>query len=324
MSKLQDVLKIILNFLLQNKKRIFLSILLAGVFYILFFPLDDLNDLIQQKISQASGGATNLQFEHVKFGLSPLGISFDNVAVETTGMRPLRMATLTIAPALSSLWSQKPFGKATAQGFLKGDVEVSLSSGSNTETGIERQRIAAEISNVELGQLKNIFSLPISPSGNLKASLTAQVDIDFKEQPEGDLRFEIQNLAIASSLVQTMLGPLQLPELKFSSADIKGRLSAGRLLIEEIRLGRGAEEVSATIKGQIVLNLIKSAQGIFPQLGTYSFDIDLNAQKSFIDRAGLFLSFIDNVKSPTGTGARYRFRVAGTSFDAPPTISPIR
>ncbi len=56
----------------------------------------------------------------------------------------------------------------------------------------------------------------------------------------------------------------------------------------------------------------------------YNFEVSLNIKKSFQDRAALFLSFIDNYKTPTADGALYSFKLTGSNLMAPPSMSALK
>jgi hypothetical protein len=64
---------------------------------------------------------------------------------------------------------------------------------------------------------------------------------------------------------------------------------------------------------------------IVPQFGSYNVSVDLKANASFQQRAGLFLSFLDSSKSMSGSTAQYKFRLQGDpAFGNPFQLTPIR
>ncbi len=46
------------------------------------------------------------------------------------------------------------------------------------------------------------------------------------------------------------MGPLTLPDLKLSTVELKGRLAAGRFVIETGTIGKPGDELYGTIKGK--------------------------------------------------------------------------
>ena len=121
------------------------------------------------------------------------------------------------------------------------------------------------------------------------------------------------------------MGPLTLPEIKLKQVHLKGRLSNGKFNIEEGVVGQQGDELTGTVKG--FFNLMLEAQkngSVTPVLGSYSLELDLNMKKSFEDRASLFLTFIEQFKSPTSEGSRYAFKLSATSPQSPPNMSALR
>jgi hypothetical protein len=63
---------------------------------------------------------------------------------------------------------------------------------------------------------------------------------------------------------------------------------------------------------------------ILPMPGSYSFDIDVTVKKSFEDRAKLFLSFIEQHKTPVGDGARYKFKLSASGPESVPSFGALQ
>lgn len=313
------------HLLLDHIWKFFLLMFSTSFFLFVLFPLGDLSDLISSQVSKLTQNQLYLQFADLRFSLLPKsGVALENVYIEAQGLPPLKAEELVMTPSLMSLITQKPAGTVTASGFLNGNVEISLSPGQKSDNGVERQKIVLNAKTLSLNELRQITQLPFLLKGNLSASSTALIDLTFHEQPDVDINLKIDRFELPSSNVQTVMGPLTLPELKLSSVEIKGRLSGGRLLIENGVIGKGNDELRGTIKGSIALRLENRGRGLVPVLGSYDFDIDLTVQKSFQERAGLFLTFIDNHKSVTPEGARYRFKVAAQSLQYPPNVTTLR
>ncbi|MGZ5280631.1 MAG: type II secretion system protein GspN, partial [Pseudobdellovibrionaceae bacterium] len=212
----------------------------------------------------------------------------------------------------------------TAKGFLKGDVEVSLKPGPKSDNGVERQKITLDAKSLSLQEIREMAQLPILMTGSANVNSTALVDLTFQEQPDMDLVLKIDKLDIPSSNLQTVMGPLTLPDLKLTSVELKGRWSAGQFLIEDGLIGKDSDELRGRIKGTLGLQIQNRNGNFVPVLGAYNLDIDLTIRKSFQDKASLFLSFIDQYKTPTADGAQYKFKLSGTDFQSPPTMGAAR
>jgi type II secretion system protein N len=320
-----EYIRRILSWLFQNKGKFVLTFFSTLLFLLLLFPFDDLSDLVSSQVSKVTGNQVYLQFERMGLSLLPKpGMSFDSIYVETKAIPGLKADELTLSPALSSLITQKPAGTITANGFLGGNVEVSVSSGPKSDNGVERQKIVLSAKRLNLTQIRDLAQMPVVLKGNLDASSTALIDLAFREQPDIDLTLKVEKFELPTSNIQTMMGPLTLPEIKLSSLELKGRLAAGKFLIENGVIGKSGDEIFGTIKGNMNLTLQNQGAGIAPLPGAYSFDIDLNVKKSFQDKANLFLSFIDTYKIPNVDGAQYRFKVSAGGVEYPPNISALR
>lgn len=318
-------LKKALGLLLQHKWKFLLTIVSTLVFGFLLFPFGDLADLISSQVSKLTNNQVYLQFENMNMSLFPdTGVALKDVHVEGQAFPSLKAQEVIFTPSVMSLISQKPAGTVHAKGFLRGEIEVSMKPGPKSDNGTERQRITLNAKQLSLADLKNLANLPISIKGSTNITSQALVDLSFSEQPDMDVTLKIDRFELPTSNVQTMMGPLTLPELKLTSVELRGRLSAGKLLIEEGNIGKENDELRGTIKGNINLVIQNRGGAISPQMGAYNFDIDLNVRKSLQDRAGLFLTFIDAYKTPNPEGAQYRFKVSATDLQNPPNISAMR
>ncbi len=315
----------IFKWLGRHKWKFVLMFVSALTFIFLLFPFSDLSDLVSSQVSKLTHNQIFLQFEKMRVSVFPeAGLALDEVYVEGQGIPALKAREIVATPSLSSLITQKPAGTISAKGFLKGDIEVSLKPGTKSENGVERQKVQLTAKRLNLSELRELLQMPIVLKGNVDASSSALIDLTFQEQPDMDFNLKVDRFELPTSNVQTQMGPLTLPDLKLASVEIRGRLSGGKLLIEEGLIGKDSDEVHGTIKGDIGMVIQNQNGSAAPLLGAYNFDINLNIKKSFQDKAQLFLSFIDSYKTPTPEGALYKFRVTAGSPQVPPNISALR
>lgn len=320
-----NIIKKIWGWIKTSKLKFVVAILSAVFFMFVLFPFEDLSDLVTAQISKATQNQVYVQFENMNLNLLPEpGIELSEVYVETPMTPPLSAEKLALSPSISGLISKKPMGSISAKGFLKGDLELQVKSGSKTETGLDRQKINLVANKLSLQDLRSLAQLPVLLKGNLNVSTLAQADLTFAEQPEADLTLEIDKFELPPSNVQTPMGPFTLPDLKLGKVELKGRLSNGRFNIESGTIGNDNDEVQGIIKGGISLTLNGSNGGVSPIFGAYNLDIALDVKSSFQEKANLFLSFLDSYKSPSNKGAKYSFKVSGASFRAPPNITGSR
>ncbi|MGZ3748559.1 MAG: type II secretion system protein GspN, partial [Pseudobdellovibrionaceae bacterium] len=146
----------------------------------------------------------------------------------------------------------------------------------------------------------------------------------FTEQPDMDVKLNLNQFELPPSNISTPMGPLTLPDLKLSSVELKGRLAGGKLIIENGQIGKDGDELRGNITGNMEVTLANGGGGFSPILGGYTFNVNLRAKRNFQDRAALFLSFIDAYKTATAEGAEYKFKISAASTLVPPSIGAAR
>lgn len=322
MSQLREFLR----FAMSHKLK-YVVFLLAFLFFVPFlFPYSDVGDLVAAQIGKATNNQLFVQFDRLKLALFPsAAVGVENISIESTQFPAISAQEVEVRPSIGALITQKPSGTLIAKGLFRGDVTVDLKPGKKTgEKGdIQTHLIAIRADSLSLAEINKVAELPVLLRGKLKLNTQGLADPTFTEQPDFDIELTVDQLEIPSSTVNTMMGPLNLPELKLSTVEMKGRLSAGRFLIEKGIIGKTGDEMAGTLKGNMAL-LIQNRGGPAPIMGAYNFDVDLNIKKSFQDKAALFLSFLDSYKTPLVDGARYKFKVNGSSPQAPPNITALQ
>lgn len=308
----------------ESKGKVFVLVFSSVVFLFILFPFDDLSDLISTQVSKLSNNALFLQFDHLNMSLYPQpGVQMDEVYVETQVAPAISVKELTITPSVSGLIQKQPYGSVTAKGLLKGDVEIHLGKGTRGEN-VDRQRIEVKAKKISLNDIREMANIPFLLKGQVDLSTIAMADLSFTEQPDVDVDLSIKNFELPPSNVNTPMGPLTLPDLKLSTIELKGRLAAGKFIIESGTIGKPTDELYGTIKGNMGLTLVNRGGTPAPQMGGYDLEIDLKAKTNFQNRAGLFLMLLDSHKTPTAEGAQYKFKVSATNPMMPPSIGPVR
>lgn len=314
------------RFIKNNFGKIFLTILFFLVFTLLLFPLGDLSDFISAKVSTLTGNQVYLQFDKLHINPLSTSIRMENVLLETKTVENLTITNLTATPSVLALISKKPGGQLNAEGVLSGNALIKVTPStvkdkadhpkSNVEIGLEK---------ISLKDLRRTLSLSLPISGTLNMNAQALIDFAFTEQPDGDLTATIQKFELAGGNINLQdMGSLNLPEIKFSSVDFKSKFQAGKFVIDNMRLGTTADDLSGTLKGDLNL-VIQNINGqMLPIVNGYNLSVDLVAKQSFKDRASFFLSFIDRFQSVDPSGTRYKFKLVSQSPGAPPQMTPLQ
>lgn len=291
-------------------------------FLILLFPLNDVGDLVSAQVSKATANQTYLQFDNLELSVMPFGLKMNQVYVETPAISALRIQELTVRPSVSALIRKQPYGYAEANGVLRGNVSLSVGSGTPSDKGIDRAQIALKAEKVSLKEVRNLLNLPFFLQGDLNVETQGLTDLTFQEQPDMELNLVLNQFELPPTNINTQFGPLTLPELKLKQVELKGRLSNGTFIIEKGEVGKQGDELQATLKGSIQMSLRRNGMNqIIPVLGAYNLDVDLRTQGGFQQKAGLFLSFLQSHQKAPG---QYKFKVASSAFGLPPQISTLR
>ena len=321
-EKLLQFFKAIKN----NWGKFILFLVFVLVFVFVLFPLDDLGDLVSSQVAKLTNNSIYVRFDKMGISILPQpGMQLKQVYIETTNLAPLSAQELTLSPSIPGLLSQKPFGHFSAHGFMKGSVEVKVGSGKRSDNNVERYQLDVTLANLSLIEIRRLINLPVLLRGQISMDLTnGQIDPSFTEQPEGDIILKVDKFELPASNLQTPMGGLTLPELRLGQILIKGRLSGGRINIIDGIIGREGDEIFGHVKGNLGMTIMNNGGILTPQLGAYSFDIDLKVKRSFQDKAALFLSFIDTYKTQLPDGGQYRIKISGANFMMPPSMGALR
>ncbi|MCX7977804.1 MAG: type II secretion system protein GspN, partial [Bdellovibrionaceae bacterium] len=295
------------------------------VFFVLIFPLGDLTDLLSRQITHQTGGAVQINIEDMRLGLFPApAIVLSESSIDIVGMSPLKVKELSLSPSIRSLFSLKPSGSLRARGLWGGEISASFLPGKKSESGTPRNRITLKGDQLKVEDVVSLASLPLPLQGLLNVHFDSLADLSWAEQPEGEIQIDVQNFNLPPASVSTPLGPITLPELRLKGLSLKGRLNGGTLQVDEGRIGAPGDEVVGSLKGTLGLRLQPGRGGPKPQLGSYSFDVDLKIQKGFQSRASFLLALLDPHKKDTPDGAQYRVRISASALGLPPNISTLR
>ncbi len=325
------------RFLLNHKWKISLVALMTSVFLFLLFPLTDLNDFISSKISQATNNKVFLQFEEMHLNPLTTTLDLDKVVLETEQIDNLTIEKLSATPSLMALASKQPGGKIWAEGLLGGTLSLKMtpaglaksdsksnSKNATDETGLQKSDVELIIEKFSMKEIKKIFSSNLPISGQMDLSANLNIDPAFVDQPEGDLQLKIQKFELQTTSIQLPdLGSINLPEIKFTNIEIKGKMQGGKFLIETGKLGVPTDDFSGTIKGDVGFVIQNMNGQMKPIVNSYNLSIDLLAKPAFKDRAVFFLNFIDQYKKEEAGHTRYKFKLLSTGPGIPPQFSAL-
>ena len=319
---LGKVLKAITGVFKYHKLKI-LTFIGATLFFVLvLFPYGDLGDYVTTKVSQLTNQQIYVRFDNLDLKLFPgPGLQMQKVFLETPFLPALTIDDLVVSPSIAGLVTFRPGVSARAKGFMGGDASLSTRGGPKSEAGTPTQIISLDTSSVSLQQLAKMARLPLPLRGQVTMSTKTTVDPAFAVQPEGDVQLDIQKFELVAANVPTPFGPINVPQVNVSELNISGRITDGRLIIEEARLGRKGDDISGSLKGDIGLRIDGRGGAVSVTPGAYNLDLDIVVSKGLSERAGLLLMLLDSYKRPDSGGSRYAVRIQGQNFLMPPRIS---
>lgn len=321
---MMNAIVIFFRFVFLHKWKIVSTLVMSIAFLILLFPLSDLNDLISSEISKLTNNRVYVQFDKMHISPFTTSVSLEKVYVETPQISSLTSEEVSLKPSIAAMLARKPGGTVSAKGFLKGDVEISMSPASSAN-GVDKSKIDISANNISLKEAREVANINLPIKGQLSLTSQAVADLTMTEQPEVDLNLTIMKFEMASTFVPLNdFGQIALPEIRMGKVELKGRLSNGKFLIENGKLGTTQDELYGDIKGDVSVSFQNIGGQVTPIIGAYNISLDIKAKQSFKDKAKLFLSFLDGYKVDSGTVSNYKFKVFASEMGMPPQFTQMR
>lgn len=319
-------LRMFLDFLKNNKKKVFLGFVAYLIFLFLLFPFSDLGTMVTTQVAKLTQNQIFLKFKELHFSLVPsLGLELTDVNVQGLQFPQLTCDSVTVAPSIAGLLAFKPGVSLNANGLFGGDVQLTTRGGSKAESGALKQNISVDAEGIELSKLSNILSLPMSLEGKMNIDSKAVVDPSFSEQPDAQLNLNAVRVNITTANIPTPIGPLALPDTKLKELILKGQLSKGELNIEKAQFGSPSDELFAQVRGTMNLQVQTAGGQVSVNPGAFDLTVQIKTKPSYQAKAGLFLGFLDSYKkSESAQGTEYIFKVSGNNFYAPPRMTPAK
>lgn len=300
-----------LVWLWQQKFYLFMGAVLVPLFVVLLFPVDDLSELVTTQVAKQTNNQIYVRFDKMSLGFLPVGLDLENVALDLPGLQTLKVGELSVAPSFIDLLLQRPSGRITADRIFRGRIEAEGGPGKKLEGGAQTFDVDIQAERLQLADVKAFANLPIPLRGILSGQVKGYIEPTFAAAPDLSVELQSPELEIQSGNVNTIMGPLMVPDVKISQLRFKGRWSTNNFLIEETLIGKEGDELSGTLKGQVGLELRRAGAGVVMVPGLYTYRVDLKVKKELEDRARLFLMLVEKHRTPEGPDGRYRFSLSG-------------
>lgn len=332
-------------------QKIFVALVLffTGLFAVLLFPFNDLSDAVTSAIAKQTNNQVYVQAGELNIHLLPTpSVSAKDLKVETA-LPAIEATWAKITPSMWSLITSLPtvikaamgnqeaardlgskIGVSiSAEGVFGGEASLSLGAGKKAESGIARSRVTMSLEEINLKDVQRWADLSVNMQGRANFATDMQFSQDFQEQPEGDYELQLAKFVMPEGTVQVPMGeasfPLKLPTLTLQNVVLKGRMSAGKFIIEEGMFGQSQDPVYGRIRGQVDVRILPQGGAMVPQFGQYDLTVDLSTSPEIQKDPTLALAFapIDKVKQAgQNGGAKYTFKANGV-IGAFPNITRI-
>ncbi len=323
---MKAVFAMLKNLLRFHKKKFFILILFTALFLVALFPFDDLADLMTTKVSDLTAGSVYLQADGMGLNLFPTpGIKLTTVLLQLTNLPNFSTDELTLSPSLLSLLKGSLGADATATGLFKGHVDLSYEEAEKNKQGSRNHKIKIDAADIALPSLSSfIRDLNLGDfklAGALNIAGQAKVDPSFEEQPSGHIDMSIKSFIFPAYVIYMGGAPMfNLPELKFKKSTLKTALSEGKMQIDDLSLGDDKDDLSCKLHGEIAMKLAKGKPA--PDLGAYSFNVELKVLQKFYDQNSVLFALINSsFKKPMAGGQKFSFKISGESFMTPPRMT---
>ncbi len=333
----------------DNKLFVFLIGFFTVLFTVWLFPFNDLSDAVTSAVARQTNNQVYVQAGELNIHLLPQpAVSATDLKVETA-LPPIEAQWAKITPSLFSILFSLPtvikaaMGNAeatrdlsskigmtiNAEGVFGGEASVSVGAGKKGESGIARSRVSLSMEEINLKEIQRWADLSIQLQGRANFATDMQFSSDFQEQPEGDYELRLAKFVMPAGTVNVPMGeatfPINLPTLTLQNVVLKGRMSAGKFIIEEGMFGQSQDPIYGRIRGQLDVRILPQGGSLVPSFGQYDLTVDLTTSPEIQKDKTLALAFapIDAAKVPSSSGgAKYTFKANGV-LGAYPNITRI-
>lgn len=311
---------------IQNAVKLFFLISLPCFFICLsmFFPYNDLKDLIVAQVANITRNSVFLDFKKMQMSFFPRpSLQFQNLQIEVIPQlqEALIFKELALYPS-ASLLRMAPGFSASAKVF-SGDLQFSLS---NEGLSAKKSEVFAgswNMNNIEIQDILQQFKSQQDIRGRINIVGQGKMDFPMAEQPELELDISSNLLDLVKMSINTELGPLDLPSLKISELNAKASLNKGKLQISSFKIGKSQDELFGEISGTMDVKMNQLGGQVRPVVGNFDIMLNLNVKASLTQKF-MILSFLNQYKSSSSPQIDiYKLRITGNGFMRPPKIQKL-
>ena len=301
-------------------------LLFLGCYVLFFLMVFNYQDLETEITKVASQQGAYLQFNDLSLGLFPTpSVQLKDLVVTLRQTPEIQMDEVVARPHIPSFLAFKQGVSTDIKGFLGANIEAQLKQTGVTEDNQPLFAFEADVSGLNIEEALSTFAptlrLPLIASGQINAVLKGSSPQQMDRNTESEFSLTSNNVNLKNIVLDTPLGPLQMPDVKLSQLNLVGRLVNQELIIEESRIGGDGDLVRARIKGQVPVDFGRRG----PQLAGYNLKVEVRLSSQGVNeikaRVGDVFGLLQPSQTAGGSAPTYTLNLQSSSMYRPPRIN---
>lgn len=306
-------LKKIFSLLFKNKAYLFLILSLTAFFFILRFPLNEWLEKSIKDLQKESPLTREIGFNDLKVKWLPPGLLFQDVSFIYKGKRGRLDSALASVSLKDWIAFKKGFNVQLRHGRSKLFFNFKTKPAPAEEelvAGSERKIYLLRGSSSLIG-LKDLSFLYPNMSGDLKIQFFYQGSFQDVAGMTGELNLTGENVSFSELKLNTLLGHLNLPSIKWTKLETELEIKEGELIFKTVELGGEKDDLKVKMRGSGAFRSVRRAVRLSSYNIELKIDIDKKIPFGFLDL--MFASY----KEDKGDFYRYSVRMIGQGSQVP-------
>ena len=310
------LLKRFFSILNKNKKTLLIIVGMVCLLFIIQFPWNDMLEKVFRDFQKKSPQALQAEFDKLKLKIFPPGIEFKELSFFYRG-KPISLSSLVVSMDLAQ-WLA--FKKGWKLKFFKEESYLTLTFHKKEK---KRENEPIDSASIKVYFIKgsapfldlkvfNDFIPNTQLSGNIKTQFSYSGSIEEAEKIKAFLKAIGENIYLSKLELNTPLGPLNLPPIRWRSAQVELEVKESEVVFKSLRLGESMDDFNIQLKGSGALSFSYRGQ---PRLSSYNLELQIDLDKEFPLRI-LDLMF-SPYKQDKGNFYRYSLRLIGRGNQVP-------
>ena len=277
MGSIINAIRVLSQFAKSHRWKLAAFVPLVAIWCLVFFPYTDLRSVAVTRLDALKANGITLDFRSLNLNF-PLSLRFTDVQIVRMGFEQIKLDSLEISPALSSLFFPITGRGAQASlsvgGLFGGLLEATIAqkkgsqaaaASSESETAPLSGLIALKLngSAIDAGQLtqwlsrSGLFRLK-GMTGEVSLDLNAEIPLGAGSFPVGQLNVNGDQLKLPSIAIPLQGSEVRIPKLSLTKLILQGSTENGVINLETIQLGQSQKDaLSGKISGVIPMGFLR-------------------------------------------------------------------